>query len=361
MMRKTAARKGPVPPPGGEGRKRMRSILAAILAMAVILSGCGSREPLTDDEPVEFEAQTWTLVTSGGEGTAERQAAETFAGLLFDRTHGTVKAECVSLRDLEGDYESPVDALRAGAADIAWATAAEFAAVDERLDAAGLPFLFLSREEAEAAMDGDGGAALGEILRQNGFQCLGIGTEGFRCLTSSETAIEGLESLRGLRVRTGGGDVVEKSFAAWGAETVDAPWPGVYTALETGIYDAQEELLPTICDASLQKVQKYLCQWPAFYSAAYLCMDGALYDSLAELLAGIARDCGAEAAAVQRQASLAQDEEDITAWKAVRGNRVTSLSEEALAEFREASRPVWDAFSDRYGGELVTCLSGGED
>ena len=43
MMRKTAARKGPVPPPGGEGRKRMRSILAAILAMAVILSGCGSR------------------------------------------------------------------------------------------------------------------------------------------------------------------------------------------------------------------------------------------------------------------------------------------------------------------------------
>ena len=227
MMRKTAARKGPVPPPGGEGRKRMRSILAAILAMAVILSGCGSREPLTDDEPVEFEAQTWTLVTSGGEGTAERQAAETFAGLLFDRTHGTVKAECVSLRDLEGNYESPVDALRAGAADIAWATAAEFAAVDERLDAAGLPFLFLSREEAEAAMDGDGGAALGEILRQNGFQCLGIGTEGFRCLTSSETAIEGLESLRGLRVRTGGGDVVEKSFAAWGAETVDAPWPGV--------------------------------------------------------------------------------------------------------------------------------------
>ena len=177
----------------------MRSILAAILAMAVILSGCGSREPLTDDEPVEFEAQTWTLVTSGGEGTAERQAAETFAGLLFDRTHGTVKAECVSLRDLEGDYESPVDALRAGAADIAWATAAEFAAVDERLDAAGLPFLFLSREEAEAAMDGDGGAALGEILRQDGFQCLGIGTEGFRCLTSSETAIEGLESLRGLR------------------------------------------------------------------------------------------------------------------------------------------------------------------
>ena len=77
--------------------------------------------------------------------------------------------------------------------------------------------------------------------------------------------------------------MVEKSFAAWGAETVDAPWPGVYTALETGIYDAQEELLPTICDASLQKVQKYLCQWPAFYSAAYLCMDGALYDSLAEL------------------------------------------------------------------------------
>ena len=339
---------------------RKRGVLAAILAMAMVLSGCGGRDPIPDDGPVEYEAQTWTLVTSGGEGTAERQAAEAFAERLFERTHGTVKAECVTLRELEGDYESPVDALRAGAADIAWATAEAFAAADPRLDAAGLPFLFLSREEAEAAMDGDGGAALGEILRENGFQCLGIGTEGFRCLTSSETAIEGLGSLKGLRVRTGGGDVVEKSFAAWGAETVDAPWPGVYTALETGIYDAQEELLPTICDASLQKVQKYLCQWPAFYSAAYLCMDGALYDSLSELLAGIARDCGAEAAAVQRQASLAAEQEDIAAWKAVRGNRVTSLSEEALAEFREASRSVWDAFADRYPGELVARLSGGE-
>ena len=194
---------------------RKRGVLAAILAMAMVLSGCGGRDPIPDDGPVEFEAQTWTLVTSGGEGTAERQAAEAFAERLFERTHGTVKAECVTLRELEGDYESPVDALRAGAADIAWATAEAFAAADPRLDAAGLPFLFLSREEAEAAMDGDGGAALGEILRENGFQCLGIGTEGFRCLTSSETAIEGLGSLKGLRVRTGGGDVVEKSFAAW--------------------------------------------------------------------------------------------------------------------------------------------------
>ena len=39
---------------------------------------------------------------------------------------------------------------------------------------------------------------------------------------------------------------------------------------------------------------------------------------------------------------------------------MTSLSEEALAEFREASRPVWDAFEERYGGELVARLSGGE-
>ena len=154
--------------------------------------------------------------------------------------------------------------------------------------------------------------------------------------------------------------MVEKSLAGWGAQTVDAPWPGVYTALETGVYDAQEELLTTAYDASLQKVQKYLCSWPAFYSAAYLCMDGDLYDSLTELLAGIARDCGAEAAAVQRQASLAADEAVLAAWKTVRGNRVTALSEEALAEFQEASRPLWEAFSDRYPAELVQRLAGGE-
>ena len=66
---------------------RKRGVLAAILAMAMVLSGCGGRDPIPDDGPVEFEAQTWTLVTSGGEGTAERQAAEAFAERLFERTH----------------------------------------------------------------------------------------------------------------------------------------------------------------------------------------------------------------------------------------------------------------------------------
>ena len=340
---------------------RRSGIPAAILALALLLSGCGGSEPASSRGMVEFEYQTWTMVCGGGEDSPEYQAAERFSELLFEKTHGTVRAECAALRELgDGTYESAVDALRAGDADIVWAAAAEFAQVDARLDAAGLPFLFSSREEAEAAMDGDGGAALGEVLRQNGFQCLGIGTEGFRVLTSSQGPIQGLSDLAGLRVRVGGGDVVEKSLAGWGAQTVDAPWPGVYTALETGVYDAQEEFLTTAYDASLQKVQKYLCSWPAFYSAAYLCMDGDLYDSLTELLAGIARDCGAEAAAVQRQASLAADEAVLAAWKTVRGNRVTALSEEALAEFREASRPLWEAFSDRYPAELVQRLASGE-
>ena len=338
---------------------RKRAIPALLLALALLLSGCaGERTPASSQGAVEFESQTWTMVCGGSEDSPEHQAAEAFAQLLFEQTHGTVKAECAALRDLgDGSYESAVDALLAGDADIVWATAAEFAQVDQRLDAAGLPFLYLSREEAESAMDGDGGAALGELLRQNGFQCLGIGTEGFRCLTSSETPVESLADLSGLRVRVGGGDVVERSLRRWGAQTVDAPWPGVYTALETGVYDAQEERLSQVYAASLQKVQKYLCSWPAFYSAAYLCMDAALYDSLAERLAGIAMDCGAEAARVQRQASLAGDEEVLAAWKAVRGNQVTSLSQEALSEFQAAAQPCWEALSDRYPPELVARLA----
>ena len=47
-----------MPPPGGEGRSgmRKRGVLAAILAMAMVLSGCGGRDPIPDDGPVEFEA-----------------------------------------------------------------------------------------------------------------------------------------------------------------------------------------------------------------------------------------------------------------------------------------------------------------
>ena len=335
-------------------------ILAVVLALALSLSACGTDAPVASSQgPVEFEAQTWILACAGGEDSPERQAAETFAQRLFERTHGTVRAECVSLRSLgDGGYETAVDALRAGDADIVWATAAEFAAVDARLDAASLPFLYLSREEAEAAMDGDGGAALGEILAENGFRCLGIGTEGFRLLSNSQRPVESLAGLSGLRIRAGGGDVVSRSLTLWGAEVVDAPWPGVYTALETGVYDGQESLPEDAWAASLQKVQKYVCDWPAFYSAAYLCMDGALYDSLAPLLAGIAGDCGAEAAAVQRQASLARDEEILSQWKsAVRGNRVATLSEAALAEFRQAAQPVWQAFAGRYPASLVSRLT----
>lgn len=328
--------------------KRLRIFLAAALPL-VLLSGCALHGSGGDSsEILEFEAQTWTLTFSGSKNSIEGQTAQYFADAVSDATNGAVTVELHPGDDLTGgDPQAGIQAVVDGTASAGMYTSLACEAADPRLGAVSLPFLFSSAEDAAQRLDGSGGEALAAVLKEHGLHSLGIGESGFRCPTNSRGDLTSPAELAGLKLRVVDSPLIQEAYRLWGADVVTANWPMVFTALRTGTYDGQEEFLSVADGASVQEVQKYLTRWSGIYGGLYFFINEDLYNSLSPTLRDVADRCGRDTVDFQRRQNR-QNEEDILAQWAKARVKVTELTEEEAAVFRQAAQPCYDRYAREY-------------
>ena len=334
--------------------------LAALLAALLALTGCAGGEDGGAEASgyAEFESQTWRITCSGGEDSPAGRAAADFGQRIFRETNGAVRVECSFSDQLTGgDAAAGLQALAEGETDLALYSGEVCSRMDPRFQVVSLPFLFDSAQEADKALDGEGGAALGEILAEYGLRCIGIGAEGFRLPTNSVRPIACVEDLKGLRIWVGDSEIQRRVHALWGAEVADTLWAGVYTALQTGTCEGQETQLSVADAASIQTVQRYVTDWTGVYDCLYFCMNAQRYGGLSPALQEIVDRCGRETAAYQREISRERDGEILNSWKRA-GVTVTELSEEAAREFRSSAESCYREFTPLLTEELMAVFTG---
>jgi tripartite ATP-independent transporter DctP family solute receptor len=112
--------------------------------------------------------------------------------------------------------------------------------------------------------------ALFEGLPSKGIRILGVWENGFRHITNNVRAIVKPEDLKGIKLRVPGGVWRVKMFQAYGANPSPMPLAEVYSALQSGVMDGQENPFPQIASAKFQEVQKYLSLSGHVYTPAYL-------------------------------------------------------------------------------------------
>ncbi len=336
----------------------MKRPLAMILAALTMLltAGCaGFSGGDSKEEPLEIESQTWTLVAGGSKSATWKDAADYFADQISQATNGTVTVTVQAEEDLP-EGTTGLQAVRNGTASLYLSSNTDYAQLDQRLNVVNLPFLFPSEEAAETLLDGAGGQALDGVLAEYGLHCIGIGEEGFRYPTNRVRAITCVEDMKGLRIRVAGSEEISRAYRLWGADVVEAAWPLVYTALQTGTYDGQEMPLVTANAASIQDVQSYLTRWTGIYGCLYFCMNQELYASLSPTLQDIVSDCGQKTAQEQRQKNRQEESDILQSWKKV---QITELTEDAAQAFRDAVQPCYDQFARSVDAELLKVFTDG--
>jgi tripartite ATP-independent transporter DctP family solute receptor len=134
-----------------------------------------------------------------------------------------------------------------------------------------MPYIIVNRAHMrKVAEDERVQKALFAGLPAKGVRVLGVWENGFRHITNNVRPIGKPEDLRGIKLRVPGGVWRVKMFKAYGANPSPMPFAEVYSALQSGVMDAQENPFPQIWSAKFHEVQKYLSLTGHVYSPAYV-------------------------------------------------------------------------------------------
>ena len=139
-----------------------------------------------------------------------------------------------------------------------------------------------------------------------GFKALAWAENGFRHVTNSKRPVNTPEDLKGLKLRTMENPVHIQAYKALGIITTPMAFPEVFTALQQGTVDGQENPLPVITSAKFDQVQKYLSLTGHVYSPCILVMNKGAFDKLS----AADKTAFLEAAKVATKANRARVDED---------------------------------------------------
>lgn len=131
-----------------------------------------------------------------------------------------------------------------------------------------IPYLFRTEDIAYKVLDGPFGDRIKEdLLAKTGMRIIAWGDNGgFRNFSTSKKQLKSPSDLKGLKIRTMEIPAQMEMVKALGASPVPVSWPELYTALQTGVADGQENAIPTILMGNLEEVQKYIILDKHLYS-----------------------------------------------------------------------------------------------
>ncbi|EYD71413.1 DctP family TRAP transporter solute-binding subunit [Limimaricola hongkongensis] len=213
-----------------------------------------------------------------------------------------------------------------------------------------LPYVFTGYEHAHGFLDSEHGQKLADELKANAnVKILAWMENGFRHNTNNVRPLNSPADLEGIDHRTQESRVQVETWDALGVNPSPMAWTEVFTALQQGVMDSQENPLATIYDVKFYDVQDYLNITQHVYSPAPLMMSGSLFDSLSEDDQQLLLDAAQVALPVQRQASQDLEAKYMTELEKL-GMTVTKPD---LAPFREKVQPVIQKWTPTVGEELV--------
>jgi tripartite ATP-independent transporter DctP family solute receptor len=249
-----------------------------------------------------------------------------------------------------GSDEQMIRGIKVGAPEM-FLPSTIMSTVEQKFGVFEMPYLIVSRAHMKRVAESKQvQSALFEGLPAKGIRLLGVWENGFRHITNNIRPIVRPDDLKGIKLRVPGGVWRVKMFKAYGANPSPMPLAEVYSALQSGVMDGQENPFPQIASAKFHEVQKFLSLSGHVYTPAYVVISE---DSWKKLPADV-------------QVALSKIASEIGDFARSEGER---LDKELMAKiappmkpnevdkvsFINASHPIYDDFGKEVpgGSELI--------
>lgn len=270
---------------------------------------------------------------------------------MAERSDGKMKLTAFWGGALGGDLEA-TQALRSGTQEMVVTSSSPLVGIAPELGVFDLPFLFANEKEADAVLDGEFGEYITEKMPEYGLVNLAFWENGFRNLTNSKRPVTKWEDMEGMKVRVMQNNIFLDTFQNMGANAVPMAFGEVFSALETGAIDAQENPFVTIDTSKFYEVQDYLSVTRHAYTPFMVLFSKPIWDTYSPEEQQILKECAEVGRDVQRQASRELSQQSLQRVKDA-GMQVNELSEEEQTRMREKAQSVYEKHAGTIGEETV--------
>ena len=209
-----------------------------------------------------------------------------------------------------------------------------------------IPFLFRDKAHARAVLDGPIGQEMLGKFDSKGFKALSWAENGFRHMTNSKRAVNSPDDLKGLKMRTMENPVHVAAYKGFGIVTTPMAFAEVFTALQQGTVDGQENPLSVIMSAKFDQVQKHLSLTGHVYSPCIFLMNKASFDKLSAADKQAFLDAAKEGTKANR---ARVDTDDASGVADLRAKGMSVVDNVDKAKFVAALGPVNAEFEKQFG------------
>ena len=363
-----------------------KKALALLLAMAMTatMAGCGlaattapdnssnndsnndstksdNTEVGTYGSSAETQGKTNPIVVKVSNGAGEtspgvKAQLSVFAPMVENNSKGNIGVEVYSGAQL-GDDTTATEMVVAGQLEINNTSTAPLVGYVPELGIFDIPFLFADEAEADKVLASEVGDYLNAKLADKGIINLAWNENGFRELTNSKHAVATVADVAGLKIRTMENKFHHELWNSLGATATPMSSSELYTALEQGTVDGEENPVANFYSYQFQEVQKYITMSNHIYSPFLFDMSKKIWDTYdadaQAILTEAAKAFGEEEKKINRQAAADNLQSCIDDY----GMEVTYLTDDAKAEFVAKTAHIQDMIAKDTGAEIMDLLA----
>ena len=222
---------------------------------------------------------TMRISISVAQNSHQGVAIDVFAKEVEKRTGGRYKVQTFYNASLGSERES-IESVQLGTQELTFTSTGPVPNFVPEAKILDIPFLFRDKAHARAVLDGPIGQEMLGKFDSKGFKALAWAENGFRHMTNSKRAVNSPDDLKGLKMRTMENPVHVAAYKGFGIITTPMAFAEVFTALQQGTVDGQENPLSVIMSAKFDQVQKHLSLTGHVYSPCVFLMNKAAFDKL---------------------------------------------------------------------------------
>src|SRR5204863_8423442 len=316
------------------GASTLRRRCLAAMGLAAALPGGGSAFAQTEIK----------LGHVGEPGSLLAASSEEYAKRINARLAGKVNVVVYGSSQLGGDKEM-LQKVKLGTLDMVLPSTVMSSEV-YLFGIFEMPYLVNDREHMKRIEQAVFWPKLAPESEKRGLKVIAVWENGYRNITNNKRPIKTPDDLKGIKLRVPEGKWRVKMFQAYGANPSPMKFSELFTALQTGVMDGQENPLAQIYSAKLQEVQKYLSLSGHVYTPSYLIVGSRKWAALPADVRKVLEDTAKETQAFVYELA-AKEENDLLGKLKQAGMQVNEVDKDA---FFAASKPIYEEFSTEVAG-----------